>query len=477
MFRGSIPSAVQQILTEVVWKWERTTIYVGCSGNFTAERALSSVGQFTIHSNDVLLYSSVIGSVLSGQSFRCDLKPVDSLEWLADYMNSPEDRAATVMLASDLTATIGSKGDEKANEYYQRLRTAYKKAFSSMHAKTVDRIKTCGLKLASFYCGDVMAWMEETVPADAPFISYPPFSNGAAKAFVNDFKKLNYLFDWDEPVYPLLDNDRLKTYFDKVIDRPHWLLGINERLPILEPYLSGMARTTNRGVPIYVYHSKGPKRIVVPRQEITDLTIERLKPGQEIGNKLTIAPLTTQQFQAARSQYMNVGIRPGNATLPMGVMVDGYLVGCYAFSSSPHPGQTSNLTSIYLLSDFPVEPTDYPRLSKLVLYAALSKESKLLAERITRHRIRSAFTTAFSNNPVSMKYRGLWKLYSRKSNPTEHEKWGQGIDRSINEYYDRKYQLNYSAEMGAWNLEEGLALWKKKHGQRTVANANSNDQD
>jgi hypothetical protein len=112
-----------------------------------------------------------------------------------------------------------------------------------------------------------------------------------------------------------------------------------------------------------------------------------------------------------------------------------------------------------------------------VLYAALSKESKLLAERITRHRIRSAFTTAFSNNPVSMKYRGLWKLYSRKSNPTEHEKWGQGIDRSINEYYDRKYQLNYSAEMGAWNLEEGLALWKKKHGQRTVANANSNDQD
>ena len=32
-------------------------------------------------------------------------------------------------------------------------------------------------------------------------------------------------------------------------------------------------------------------------------------------------------------------------------------------------------------------------------------------------------------------------------------------------YYNEGYQLNYGAAMGQWTLQEGLALWKKKHSQ------------
>ena len=76
----------------------------------------------------------------------------------------------------------------------------------------------------------------------------------------------------------------------------------------------------------------------------------------------------------------------------IGVVVDGYLIGVYAFSAAPSVAQWDKhieTPTVYLLSDFPVEPTDYKHLAKLVLYAALSKESKRIAERITKRRAAS----------------------------------------------------------------------------------------
>ena len=50
------------------------------------------------------------------------------------------------------------------------------------------------------------------------------------------------------------------------------------------------------------------------------------------------------------------------------------------------------------------------------------------------------FTTAFTSNPASMKYRGLFTVYNRKET-----------------------SVNYEAKAGKWSLEEGLKWWLKKH--------------
>ena len=182
------------------------------------------------------------------------------------------------------------------------------------------------------------------------------------------------------------------------------------------------------------------------------------------------------QFQTLRSEYMNPFIRPGSASLAIGVMVDGLLAGVFAFSTAPSPGAMADPSRIYMLSDFPVAPTDYPRLSKLVLYAALSRESQLLAERAARRRIRHVYTTAFSNRPASMKYRGLFSLHNRVENPTARAAWGQHIDAEHDPYYSQKYELNYIAPIGAWDLAGGLALWVRKHGMRE-RDGNARDPD
>ena len=48
-------------------------------------------------------------------------------------------------------------------------------------------------------------------------------------------------------------------------------------------------------------------------------------------------------------------------------------------------------------------------------------------------------------HPVSMKYRGVYKLHKRLEDPDSGG-----------------YRLNYYGELGLWSLAEGYARWLKK---------------
>jgi hypothetical protein len=460
------------MIAEAVKTWNTSSFYVGCSGNFTIERALASIGDYQIHGNDVTLYSVILGNYLAQQDFNITLKPTAPFQWLAPFLKDPAEQLATVSLATRLIDTFRTSGDAKANAYYERMGKAYEAQWPDLHKKTVERIRALDVHLASFYAGDVSDFIDQ-VPETAAFMTYPPFDPGA---YTNLYKKLDVLFEWDHPSFKELTDDLLKVLYQKVTSKQHWLIGSDTVLPDYEDKLIGLARTTNRGVPIRLYASHGNKRIVTPSQAAEGVKNARLSPGMAIGDKMTLALLNYKQFQGLRSQYMNIFIKPGQATEAYAVLVDGYLVGVFAISTAPNPGSIHEPSRIYLLSDFPVAPVDYPRLSKLVLYAALSKEAKLLYERVAKRRINLLYTTAFSKNPESMKYRGILKLHNRKDNPTKAEAWGKNIDTSINSYYARQYELNYVGKVGAWTLQEGLAIWKKKHGER-VANANANYSD
>lgn len=462
MFYGSIPGDMQKIVAEHLSGWPCESVYVGCSGNFTVERVLVGVKPFRLHSNDVTLFSAVTGRYFTGDPLPVALNPEheEQFGWLREWMKTPEHTVATVLLATRLVPAIG-----KSNSYYQRLLEAYKRQWPVMHEKTTQRVLSSPLRLASFSAQDVSTWVD-TLPREQGFICYPPFF-GAAKAYARDFAKLENLFVWDAPTYSPLDAPALAALFDKVREFDYWLFGSNEVLPEFKPFLRGMTKTTNRGVPIYVYASGGPMRIVRPNQELEVVKAPRLLPGQPIGETMRLVILNYGQFASLRSAYMNENIRPGSASLAVGVVVDDVLIGVYAFSTSPNLANWDahiEGPSVYMLSDFPVAPTSYPRLSKLVLYAALSRESQLLAERLTRKRARSLVTTAFAKNPVSMKYRGVFELLTRKENTAFQEKWAADIDPA-NAYYQQRYTLNYGAMMGQWSLADGLAIWKKKHGQ------------
>jgi hypothetical protein len=80
--------------------------------------------------------------------------------------------------------------------------------------------------------------------------------------------------------------------------------------------------------------------------------------------------LTSGQFAALRSAYMNANIRPGAESLAVAVLVDQALVGVFAYSWAPTLGNWAyhlpQQPTVYMLSDFPVSTSRYTKLSKLV---------------------------------------------------------------------------------------------------------------
>jgi hypothetical protein len=442
VFHGSIPAALRAIIHEhaASWRGQAEDVYVGCSGNFTIERVLHDAG-FRLHGCDVQLYSSAIGWYLTGQPLPITLRPesAEQLDWLAPSLDGRAGTLATVMLGSRFFQWIG----RDAHPYYGRMLRAYQQQWPELHAKTVAKLDALPLRLATYQAKDVNQWLEEDVPEDAPVIAFPPFFAGD---YEGQFAALDKHLEWPTPEYPVLDEAAKELLVERITGRPNWILGLHFDVPELADHLRGQVQTANRGVPINVYSSVPRSRIVRPYQQLEPVRSPRLSPGQHLGERIALAPLTMGQFSTLRSQYMNHNIRPGTPTMALAVLVDDSVIGAFAFSTpkfDPH--------NVYLLSDFPVAPTSYDRLAKLVLYAALSTEAQFLAQRSMNTRLTTVNTTAFTQNPVSMKYRGLLKLQSRRD--------------SDDPLY--RYQLAYHSELGRWSLADGFAEWTKKHGKAT----------
>ena len=463
MFYGSIPSEVQSIIVDIVSDWDCDDIYIGCSGNFTIERCLDGKTKARLHSNDVTVYSCLLGRYFAGQDLNATIKPEYNgpMRFVEKYLDNGAGTIAVILILSRMAVYLGSK----PNPYYTKLINEYIKQWDSLWEETKKKVEKIEPFISSMFEGDVCEWIDD-IPLESGFICYPPFFSGDYEKM---FKVIDEIFDWSPPTFEFINKDRIEVLFEKMCKHKYFIFGTNDLLDKFKPYLVGRSQTTNRAVPLYIYSNTDKIRYVGPRQATENLYVKRLGIGDEVGDNIELKILSNSAFQTLRSEYMNINIKPGSATLAIGVFVDDKLVGVYAFSAGPTLADWSthiDTPTMYLLSDFPVEPVDYDRLAKLVLYAALSKESKMIAEKVTRRRVKALVTTAFSKNPSSMKYRGLFKVLNRKEHDPLSPEKAKNVDPS-NAYYAQKYEINYGAKMGEWTLKEGLAMWKKKHSQKT----------
>ncbi|MFE7461650.1 putative antirestriction adenine methyltransferase [Nocardiopsis terrae] len=443
MFHGSVPDALRRIVHEHAGTWDTDDIYVGCSGNFTLERVLHARhgDKVRLHGNDITAYSCALGWFFEGRDplpFTLKEEHEESLGWLKPSLTTPAGTLATLMLGTRLFPLLGKDGP-----YYQRMVDAYRDQWEAMHTKTRTKLDGLTTKLASFYPGDVRDFLTETVPEDAPVVMFPPFYSGDYQA---QFAAHDHFFDWPEPNFRDLDEDGKEEIIDQVRDRNRWVLGLHVERPEMRDRLHGVVQTANRGLPIYVYAAKGPRRIVRPRQDTEPIKMPKLGADEELGDRMSLHVLTGGQFAQIRSQFMSKTILPGSPLLACAVAVDGKLVGAFAWLPPKFDPE-----SAYLMSDFPVSWSRYRRLSKLIVMAAISTESQQLLQRSLSRRLTGWATTAFTDRPNSSKYgRGIpgSKLQKRTSPGKD------GI---------HEFQLQYGGPLGQTNLADTLALWKKKH--------------
>jgi hypothetical protein len=425
MFVGAINRDLRSILAALAPAWRDLPVYVGCSGAFTIERLLTQAGVRQIHGNDVSLYSCALGHYLAGQSFRLAIAD-PRLAWLEPFLTPGLPTIGTLQLCTTLFSFW-----ERDNPYHRRMLDAYQRRFGELHARTLAKAQKAldGVALTSFYPGDVVDFLAQA-PEASVVLSFPPTYRGGYERL---YKKMDAAFDWDRPTYALFTEERFAALLNAMQGKRLWLVSRDAPIPALATYQIGLVQTSLRSKPVWVYSNQRQATLTQPHQKLAPAPYARVQ--DTISAPLTLSPLSQAELNTLRSEYLAPTIVPARVECSYGVLAGGRLAGAVAFNRPTFGGWCDT----YLVTDFAVS-APIARLSKLVLAAAVSVEMRLLLEQRYTSRIETVGTTAFTDKPVSMKYRGLFTLYNRKPG-----------------------QLNYVARAGRWTLEEALAWWSKAH--------------
>ncbi len=444
MFTGSIQAFTRSRISEMSANWTGRKVYVACSGNFTVERLLSlQPGIAAIHSNDVSIYSCALGACLTGKLFPIQVKSSDpKYAFLQGYLGDALSVTATLMLCTDWL-----KISDKQGAYFDRMNANFLRSWKARHTETMERIKkaTEGTRVSSYFAGDCVEFLEQA-DKDSVAISFPPTYKGGYERL---YRKFEEVFAWQQPSYEIFTQERFDRFEKALFAFRTWMTLTDYDRETLRGYCVGVNQTSLRSKPVYTYCNEGAGKIAFPHQRVGQLPRPICSEEVSCSGILAISAIKPDVMNALRSLFLDPYIAPALPQYNFAVLYEGKIVGAVGVSS---PTMLGNFCDVYIMSDFAVRPNPHKRLSKLILAAILSTDFKEWLEQLMGRRLSVIGTTAFTNNAVSMKYRGLFDLYSRKEG-----KQGE------------KNKLNYTAEMGRWSLKEGFDWWLEKHAKHRLS--------
>lgn len=119
--------------------------------------------------------------------------------------------------------------------------------------------------------------------------------------------------------------------------------------------------------------------------------------------ELRIVQVTPSEFSQVQKVYVKKVDKIQMSTFAFFVMYGKYCIGGFAFTWA----KDSNY-DIWLLSDFSTNNSIF-RLAKLILLCVQTKFVKKVLQRKMRVAVDTTYTKVYTTNPVSMKYRGIFK--------------------------------------------------------------------
>jgi hypothetical protein len=194
---------------------------------------------------------------------------------------------------------------------------------------------------------------------------------------------------------------------------------------------------------VYLYSNLPfEKSWIIPysKSEKTDLALLPKDHRITESSRLSFQPTDNHRLNYYKNLFLKKGIDHATGLSPLFVFLDGYLFGFLLFDVIRYGMDQDRATrGIYMLSDF-VIASPIKRLSKLLLLSTRTKElQEILREKFIQA-VDFILTTAFTDKPVSMKYRGVYDLMKR----------GEGF-------------LQYTTPAGAFTNEEVIKTWIRKY--------------
>lgn len=406
MFTGAIPKPCIEQAFKVVPLSKSDTVYVCCSGSFRLEQAVTALGLgCPVHSNDVSLLSVMLGRHLVGEPVEFKFKgPLAPLEH-AMPDGSSLSRLGSIGLALELAKYKGSS--EHARAHFAHLMGRAEEYVSKARDKVARYAER--VRVSSFFAGDFRDHADRAIEERAVIFAWPPTYRGGYERL---YKFVHDNVEWQEPSYRLFDPADLGSwlsYLDRTgvrycVCADHALEGRHAQAI----YESG------RNKPVFLYSSDS-RGSSVRRNTHTTAAVgyslvdpETLTEHAQV--QLVQVPAPVMNF--IKDRFLKPGLVHSDGMMRFVVLIDGKLAGGFIYTRD----SSGTIDWVYLLCDFSVAPksTSDRKLSKLIAMLATGREAMARWDRARMQRTKHVFTTAFTDQPASMKYRGIFKLHSKK---------------------------------------------------------------
>lgn len=421
-------------------------------GNFTMGAALRSGGyKGPLLACDITIYSCALGAYLSdrhlGAAEREDCP--EHLKGLLDP-SDPAHLAASLSLLQDLNLVWKSK-----NVWHRRVLANARRSWPKLMEKTLTKLAAYKQHLNSgegfhFFAQDGQEFLQQQDRSGSVF-TYPP--TYGTKGYLQLDAVLAACMKWEQPKFSEINFDE-PPIFELLTSFRQWFIVVEKIPPELEGVLGQPVAASHRGRSsvCFACASRSEKKFVTRSYEPSSspgpiFPSDRAITGEETPGIMLLnyrqSGRLSELFLSSRVDYTLSGV-----LLSVAFCLDSLIIGKVDFTKTrgllewtlPEKG-----AAIYQRCDLAVPSVAEPRLSKLVLMLIQSHELKFMLDRRIQEDWRFAVTTAFSKHPVSMKYRGIYKLHSRL----------EGVEGA-------KYRLNYYGELGKWSMAEALSIWMKK---------------
>lgn len=439
MFVGGLPKDTLAQVGRLISASEASEVYVCCSGSFRLEQLLMQTSsRARIIGNDVSLLTCAIGELACGREL--ELTYHGRLAFLEDHLagHGYRRRVGALLLASEMSRYTAK------NEFSANHMRHYQDSAPSYLEKAEERLTAflATFRLDDFRPRDFLEHSKEGAERGALVLGFPPtYKSGYERMY----KFIHENTRWNQPSYAVFDPENVETWVRSLADAgAAYCVGADRRFGSMEP---SAAFSPSGKHTIYVY-----ARSALSSYARTDYSIKRFGYRPIDADSLTadsqvdIVPTGAGEMNFLKERYLARGIVHTTGSDNFLVFVGGRLCGGFIYMTGGDPTSFKGrdpLRSLYLLSDFSVSRER--RLSKLIAMLATCKLCVSIAERKQLRHYQQVVSTAFTDKPVSMKYRGIYDLIGR----------GEG-------------HLNYASPVRNASPQEIYREWFRRYGSQAA---------
>lgn len=432
MFTGTTPPEVKLLLQDLMRGVKGKDVFIGCSGNHTTDKIMSAMG-YTVHSNDVSLYSKLIADLLLDTSTEVECINPELKNVFDTWEETKYKKLVQVMFALKV-----AQFHQRKNDYQEEMFNAFIEQSKIYYDNTIKKLEKGALdfSIQSFYYGDFLDFLKMK-RGKGVGISFPPTYKGGYEKL---FSYVEESFKYEHAPYNIFDPKEGGAVFKELLDNDENIIYSDRYFNILEGYLVGKIRLGSNKNPLFAYSSlQTNNHYYIERDKCVKPSHIHILPVDyqfTTDTVITVRPCAVNDVNYYKAFYManKVNYTTGG-DFGLVFMADGMAFGFTSFSK-----QLSTLSQIFMQSDFVVN-SETQRLSKLLIMLVKSHDVRRLIARKMYNYYDGVKTTVYTTSPVSMKYRGVFNLERRDEGKLIYS--SIFTEKSLNELYAlwiRKYK-------------------------------------